>query len=688
MKKYFRPFSFLTGMFFFLFLFFGMGTFFATRYGANSLNALFGIETTKIIGQTENKKFESKWANPNSKGFFNENKRIIREAASEGMVLLWNENETLPLDKKSRISAFGHASVDISECGTGSSEVNTVTANGRDVSNRLYDALNRYFLVNDALYDFYDFKEGSSYRMEREEYRSSGPGKVNEVPMDVYTQEVKDSYSQFKDCALIFLSRTGGENGDLIQSKENQVDEGGYLTLTKEEKDLLSFVTTSPIFEKVVLVLNTANPIMMEDLSPYIQDIDACLYMGLGGSSSVNALSEILVGNVSPSGRLSDTLVYSLFSHPSTVNQGNFTYSEINGRLKSDIYQSHYLSYSENIYVGYKYYETRYMDTYLAKERNAASLSGAIASKGNWSYEEEVAFPFGYGESYTTFSYSDFSYFYDAIKKSFTLSLKVTNTGNSSSKEVIQAYLSKPYTEYDLAHQIEKSGVELVGFVKTSLLQPGESQFVSIPVEYESFRTYDSSFDNNDSTKGRYVVEKGDYVLTVATDSHIAANNVLSFLGKENRPEVLQKGDRKVSMGKEFAFRVPLKEDVTSFMNSSLTGKRIVNKLNDMDMNLNPERGKNEVVYLSRSDWKSTYPGKQIFFLNDGLANDLRASFVTPTEGESDLPKYSSFSSFGTIPDVTKGDLVAYDFISAPLDEEDPLYDEEWEKSGINFSIR
>lgn len=664
-----------------------VGTYIAINYGSAAINMLFAIDTTKVIGTTEKMRFESDWGNPNGKGFFNEDKIMTRKAAVEGMTLLWNKDvdgkPALPLQEGNKLSCLSHSSVDIVESGTGSGHIDTVTQTGAKANTTLKDALSRYFEVNDKLWRFYTYGEGSTYTRGKTNYSESGPGAVNEVPWSKYTSEVTDSFSDYNDAAIVFISRTGGENGDLHTSKDGVAEEdGGYLALTQEEKDLLSNITSDKRFKKVILVLNTGNPIMMENLKPYIDNIDAAIYMGEAGTSGVNALAELLVGNESPSGRLSDTLAYSLFSHPSTVNDSKFTYSDIpSGGIESERYQGHYMVYAENIYIGYKYFETRYMDSILNPDSGASSSVGAEASTSGWNYDQEVAFPFGYGLSYSDFSYSDFSVKLAEDEQSYDVSVKVTNTGDVASKEVVQVYLSKPYTQHDKDNDIEVAGVELVGFDKTEKLAPGASEELVINVPKDYFKTYDANYKNEDS-EGRYVLEAGDYYLTAATDSHVAANNILAAHGKTPSPEKVMAGQRDVSMGKDFATKLTLEEDTETYKVSRQTGEEIHNQLSQMDMNRYDGRGDNHVTYLSRKDWDGTYPEPVTIKFTDDMSEDLAITHVSPKNEPDKMPTYSKFASGSTDgkPDVHNGDLVAADFIDAPLNEYDERWNEDWDK--------
>lgn len=664
-----------------------IGSYYAINEGSAAINMVFGFNPSKVIGTTERMRYESDWANPNGEGFFNENKRMIREAASEGMTLLWNKDvegkPALPLAENNKLSCLSHSSVDIVESGTGSGHIDTVTQEGKNARTTLKEALNRYFQVNDTLWNFYNIGAGSGHGRGKTNYSESGPGVIDEVPWSKYTDEVKNSFGEYNDAALIFISRTGGENGDLHTSQDGvATEDGGYLALTQEEKDLLQNVTSDSRFKKVVLVINTGNPLMMKDLQPYIDNIDAAIYMGEAGTSGVNALAEILIGNKSPSGRLADTLAYNLFSHPSTLNDDKFTYSNINGALESERYQGHYMVYQEGIYIGYKYFETRYMDGISDPSGTGAlSNAGAYNSTSGWNYDQEVAFPFGYGLSYSTFSYSNYDVKLSEDEQSYEVSLTVTNTGDVPSKEVVQVYLSKPYTDYDKEHDIEVAGVELVGFDKTEELQPNAHEDLTISVPLDYFKTYDSTYKNEDGTEGRYILEGGDYYLTAATDSHIAANNVLAAQGETPTAETVMAGSREVEMGKDFATKLTLSEDKETFKTSRQTGKPIHNQLDNMDINKYENKGDNKVTYLSRQNWEETYPEPVALNFTDGMKDDLAVTHVSPKNDPDNMPTYSKFASGSTNgkPDVNNGDLVAADFIDAPLNEYSEGWSEEWE---------
>ena len=692
----------LTAVFAVLMIAMIIGSYIAVTYASAAINMMFGVKPFEIIGETEEMRFESDWAEVYGEGLFNEDRRMIRKASAEGMVLLWNKDVTidgqtvkaLPIPQNSKLSTLSHSAVDIAENGGGSGAIDDSNTLSEEQARKttLKDALNRYYAVNDDLWRFYESGDGSEYTR-REQNTGGWPNTntkwyVNEVPWSVYTDDVKNTFSDYGDAAIVVISRIGGENSDLYYSTETSVENGGCLALTQEEKDLLQNVTDyrkNGTFDRVVLVLNTSNTPQMSGFEPYLDGIDAAIYMGLAGSAGVNALTELLVGNESPSGRLADTLVYNVFSHPSTVGDGRDSYSNFrNPSCGNNSHSQHYTVYQEGIYVGYKYFETRYTDGVLDPDgTNALSSAGAANSTDGWDYDEEVAFPFGYGQSYTDFEWSDFGVSENG--DNYDVSVTVTNTGSAASKEVVQVYLSKPYTEHDEANGIEVSAVELAAFGKTQKLDPGTSETITVSVPAELFKTYDATYDNGDGTQGRYVVEAGDYYLTAAPDSHTAANNVITARGGTPEAAAVMEGEtRSVGSGGAFVSKLYVAADSETYRTSTQTGEAVYNQLDSMDINRYENRGDNRVTYLSRKDWNGTYPKKVQLSANDELLADLAITFVTKESpsAENPMPTYGKFASGSTdgFPDVDNGDLVAYDFIDAPLNKYDERWNEEWEQ--------
>lgn len=674
-----------------------------------AVNMAMGTETIQTVNDpnAEAKDFYTSSYNftRNGETMYKEDAAAIEKAEAEGAVLLWNKASALPLAGNEAVSLLSHSSVDLVECGSGSGYTSTFDYNlGREVRVTMKDAFeSRGFSVNETLWNFYATGAGSSYQRTSPEAECKAwqQWEVNEVPWRVYEQAgVTSSFAAFNDAAIVVISRSGGEYSDLHYNyassndtvgnndkgtMENTSAEGGYLGLTDEEDELLTHVTDGT-FEKVIVLLNTGNPLQMQDLAAYYDGIDACMWIGQPGSTGINAVADLLKGkdmdgnDLSPSGRLTDTWVYDNNSAPATVNDGNYTYGNtdlLSSKLRQNLgYHSKYIVYQEGIYVGYRYYETRYADL-VAGEGNANSQKGAKHSAGAWNYDEEVAFPFGYGISYTNFSYSDFSV--ERAEDEYIVRVTVTNDGAVAAKEVVQVYLQKPYTGYDKEEDIEKAAVELAGYDKTETLAPHASETVEIAVPEEYFKTYDA---NGEET---YIIENGTYYLTVATDSHVAINNILALQG-ESVSQVVMGGaanTKDAGLGAAFAYEFELAEDFRSYIRSTQTGEDIYNRFDEADINKYSNSGTNSVKWLSREDWDDTYPTQAPqLTLNVQMAMDLDYERV-PLDDEYDMPEYEKFTSGSATgsPDVENGDMVAYQFMDAPLypENEDPneIYNEE-----------
>ena len=428
---------------------------------------------------------------------------LAHRIASEGTVLLTNENNALPLDEGASVTVFSEASTEWLINGTGSSAIGTEDYLYVTVKWSLEQA---GFQVNEAVWDWY-LNNGIA----RGGGSPTGDWSANEPSWETVLEGVggESAFDGYTDVALIVIGRTGGEGADLATSMANfggSADES-YLDLTAEEESLLANVRSAG-FEKVVVVVNTANPIEMGFLNDY--DIDACLLMGPTGAYGLEALGQVLVGNENPSGHLTDTQVYDVFSSPAMQNFGDNRYVDASGQPYGPRYN--YVSYNEGIYVGYRYYETRYEDTVMG-----------TAGVGDYVYEDEVAFPFGYGLSYTTFEWSNFQM--SEADGVITASVDVTNTGSVAGKDVVEVYFQSPYTDYDRANAVEKSAVELAGFAKTSLLEPGASETVTVTFDVQDMKSYDYT------SARTYIMDEGDYYITAGTDAHNAVNNILQAKG-------------------------------------------------------------------------------------------------------------------------------------------------------------
>ncbi|MDR2052100.1 MAG: glycoside hydrolase family 3 C-terminal domain-containing protein, partial [Treponema sp.] len=308
-------------------------------------------------------------------------------------------------------------------------------------------------------------------------------------------------YSGYTDAAVYIVSRVGGEGSDatLTDSRSNR-----YLQLRDSERAELRAIANAG-FSRVIVILNTCNAMNMDFIDRAEYGIDACLWMGATGCNGLEALGPLLSAAANPSGRLVDTYLYDNTSNPAMQNFGNMVYAGT---------AIPYLNYVEGIYLGYKYFETRYEDVVMG-----------TPNTGSYNYDAIVYRPFGFGLSYTDFSWSD----YTLTKNqdgTVTVSITVTNTGGVAGKDVVQVYHQAPYTDYDRANNVEKAAVNLAGFAKTAILAPGASETVEI-----SFHAQDAmkSYDANGART--YIMDEGSYYITAARDAHDAVNNILKAKG-------------------------------------------------------------------------------------------------------------------------------------------------------------
>lgn len=474
---------------------------------------------------------------------------LVEEICEEGTILLKNQNGALPLvtpetdnaalekaSARPKVSVFGKNSVNLVLGGSGSSS--TDHSRAKDI----YDSLEEAgYEVNPTLKDFYNNNALSGAGRDGEasiEAEANFGVITGETPYDKYTDEVKNSYASYNDMALIVISRTSGEGNDMPRTMRTGSDESSnaidgafskddhYLELDKNEQELIKSVCDAG-FKRVVIVLNTSTSVELgfldnvndnddtDILSGYADKIDAALIIGFPGDNGIMALGRILNGTVNPSAKTVDLYARDFTQDPTYYNFGHNNIEKGNqyliegkreGRNGSGEY---FVEYEEGIYYGYRYYETR-----------AYELEQTEAGKGEAWYTDNVVYPFGYGLSYTQFSWTvapDQSGGELDVNGTLSFKVTVTNTGSVAGKDVVQVYYTAPY----YSGQIEKAHKVLVGFVKTDLIQPGESQTVTVEFEVQDMASYDC-YDANDNGFMGYELDAGDYIITVGTDSHTA----------------------------------------------------------------------------------------------------------------------------------------------------------------------
>lgn len=505
---------------------------------------------------------------------------LCKQVEAEGAALLANENQALPLAEGSKVSCFSNSSVNLVYGGTGSGNIDASTAN------TLKGALEIAGLeVNQTLWDFY-LGLDEEYTRKKGGTIATASATVSECPWELYTGEVKDSVSAYGDAAVVVFSRIGGEGADLDHRDVN------YLALDENEKEMMENIAAMKAdgtIKKVIVLINSANALQVDFLRNNEYGVDACLWIGDVGISGIDAVGEILTGKVNPSGSLVDTYCYNNYSSPAMVNSVPVAYDGVAAGDLPDKAKT-YMIYQEGIYVGYKYYETRYEDFVMEK-----------GNAGDYDYGSEVAFPFGYGLSYTDFSYSDLSVNYNKDTDQFEVAVTVTNTGNTyAGKETVQIYVQSPYTSYDVKNGVEKASVALCGFGKTQILEPGASETLTIYVDKRDLASYDAY------GAGTYILDAGTYYFTAATDAHNAVNNVLAAKGyKAAGGRMDADGNKKLTYKWKNA-----KLDTTTYA-TSLNGTVISNQLSDSDINLSEDL-EQDIIYLSRNNWMDTFPMQQV----------------------------------------------------------------------------
>lgn len=550
--------------------------------------------------------------------------------AEEGFVLLKNENAALPMNKGARISVFSKNSVNLSYGGSGSGGFDT--SNNKD----LYESLNDAgFVTNPTLKRFYESSQSGPVRTANSSDLDNGDNQkiaTAETPQSKYTDAVKNSYADYSDAALVVITRIGGEGFDLPRyqgDSEGAVSpDSHYLELDQNEIDLLTAVTDGT-FKRVVVVFNTPSSFEATFLkdsayAAFADKIDAAVWIGFTGSNGITALGEILNGDVNPSGRLVDTWAADFTKNPSFVNFGTGCLPDTTDKYDGGMYYS--VDYEEGIYVGYRYYETR------------GETDGE-----DW-YNANVVYPFGYGLSYTTFDWTvgDASASEIELGTTITVPVTVKNTGSVAGKEVVQLYASAPYT----LGGIEKAHKVLVGFAKTKLLQPGESETVTVSFDPYSAASYDYRDANSNGFSG-YELEAGEYTLYISRNAHESEKAIALNLAAD------------VQIGTD-----------------PMTDSEVVNRYTDSENFLDSDWQLDTM--LSRADWEGTWPTPQTAQQHAGterLYEEIRSEeHNNPTDFDSE-----EYPWFGEEPTLTLRDLLP----SAEAEGYEPVVsydDERWEE--------
>lgn len=507
--------------------------------------------------------------------------------AQEGYILLQNDERALPLPEGATLSFF-------SENFTNLTAAQSIATQFLGTSTVDFTAFTEAFAaeglnVNTTLADFYATGAGAAYNM--------GPGsisfgasedfRINECPLS----ELEAAEGVLDSCTgtvpVFVYRRVAGEGRDMPRGMSGHADNAedqarSYLEPDSTELEILQYLNDN--FDTVIVLVNTASPVELGWVADF-PSIKAVVSAPNAGS--LEALAGIFSGSVNPSGHTVDTFVTDALDAPASQNVGDYQYVDEYGELTG----INYVTYAEGIYVGYRYYETRYEDAVLGQ-----------GNAGDFDYDEAVVYPFGHGLSYTTFVWSDFSIAEkgDQIEATVT----VTNTGDVAGRDAVEIYAQSPYTDYDRENGVEKASVVLVGYDKTRLLEPGESQTMTIVFAREQLKSYDAN------GAGTYIMDDGTYYVTAGMDAHAAVQNVLAAKGAAV--------DGDAALVDSF---VVAAFDAETYSVDSATGARIENQFD--------YASQDDTVYLTRADWEGTFPahdGEPIVGEVSTWGNEINAS--------------------------------------------------------------
>ena len=527
--------------------------------------------------------------------------------SEEGSVLLKN-NGALPLtkDETQKITLLGFSSYYPVQGGDMGSSFIANTGTDADTVDMVGAFKAKGFGLNQTVADMYEAlkpmykSEVQSWGGTVEYNHITAPSTTgvfsskepSQAAMDSQDAGWKDSMND-NNVMIVTIARSASENGSYnpgtagVDPTQN-LNQTDPLGLSDDERDLINAAVTAKAANggKVIVLLNNASAMEVQEIEDNV-GVDAILQVGLPGGYGFYGVADILSGAVSPSGHLTDTYAVKNASAPSAQNFGDLQWANAN----PDISMNDAIVEAENIYIGYKYYETRYFDTVMG-QGNAASTVGSSTGSA-WNYDDEVTYPFGYGLSYTTFEQTLDNLNVDLENETVTANVTVKNTGSVAGKDVVQLYVSLPYTDYDKEHGVEKAAIQLLDYGKTAELAPGASETVTITADMQNMASWDSTADNAAGTKGCYILDAGDYYFTIGNGAHEAVQNVLAAEGQDVG------GDADKAKSWNLG-----SQDTTTFATTK-NGTAVENQLADMDVNYWLP---GTATYLTRADWEGTFP--------------------------------------------------------------------------------
>ena len=526
--------------------------------------------------------------------------KYCEELVEQGSVLLKNENGALPLDENERnVTLLGQGSKNIYyRSGAGGAAPND------DLVVTLDQAFeDNGFEINHTVFDAYSTLSRSGQGADL-----SNPNSTIEHSFSgFYTDAMKNTFSQYGDAAIVTFVRVGTENSDPSKGKLDLNDnEKQLLQMIKEEKD-------KGTFNKVIVLINTPLAMSTDWIDNPAYGIDAALFMGVPGYYGAGGIVHVLMGKdaegkvINPSGHAPDTFAAYAESSPAMVNA-----------LNSSI-----AVYKEGVYVGYKYYETRYEDLVLGQGHAnssegvspASKIYKEIGSDGEWNYADEVGYPFGFGMSYTTFQETLKEVKYNEEKDLIEATVDVKNTGGMDGKASVQLYVQQPYTQFDKDNGLGRPSIALMAYEKADV-KAGETVEVKLSFDryflctYDYVNTYDSiDPDNEDGeSKGRYILEGGDYYFSVGNGAHEALNNIIGK--KDSTVSLYDHHGDPFDANVDAVQVLAIAEDTEKYAASHYVEKvEVKNQFDDADYNWMAEKnGGTKITYLDRQNWEDTWP--------------------------------------------------------------------------------
>ena len=618
---------------------------------AGSIDTALGTLSSGFVSEQDaNNPLYDKFTPPqeylNADGSGNSNALIAgaidlnRREVAEGSVLLKNENNVLPLSSGANVTLLGirshsnllGSSFGVKAQGAYISLEQALSQNKTDFANTMswsvgsrgappgatvgtpwtgdeFDFEGAGYNLNQTMIDIYD-KLGEKYPHYENEPAAEvyDPGEPSIDEIAGVNSDYKSSFAQYGDAAIVVIVRPSCEQLDYLPggvADGLDFEHGEPFSLTKNERDMIALAKECS--DKVIVLVQSSASVEIGSLKDD-PDVDAILWIGAPGCYGFLGVADILCGRVSPSGGLFDIFTAYNMSAPAMQNMGKMYYSNTEGTITRTggvlgFTPGAYAIEAEGIYVGYRYYETRYYDC-VAGAGGADSTVGAYGSSGAWNYDDEVTYGFGYGLSYTTFDMSidgepkfEIGTNDNGSPSAFaTFSVKVTNTGSAAGKTPVQIYGQAPYIEGG----VEKPAIQLLNFEKTDVLAPGESTTVDVKVDLQFIASYDENYDNSDGTKGTYIMDPGDYYFAVGNGAHDALNAIMSMQGMDMSKMV-------GAANADQAYRRNITESFISktMFSVSKTGQKISNHLPYADWNFFQP---GEVTYLTRTDWAGTFP--------------------------------------------------------------------------------